>query len=294
MAIAPPSSSKLQSRQMVRPGAAGSPSAASSVSTAPAHTPPAGPLRLPTPNNGAGMALVPTPVRPVDMSRISAGGDTFFDWSNAASSPLAPLQQSSSHSGHNGGAGGSTYDDHASIRMHAQHTAMDDLIPIGDGDIKFDYNPALHQHHHSHEQDSVGPHQASHDIDPLSQLGPPPSSSTSDPYATDAFPQVHRPSTYGFNANFGAGFTQAPLSPSNSYGATAPNGSWTNGFGSGGGMSFDGPGFPSASGSGSGPSGAAAAGTVAGGRRLSQRANSFWLRRPSLAGDLAGVGLGEF
>lgn len=317
-----PSSSKLPPQPLMRRSATSGPSAlvtgspSSSVSTGPTHTPPAGgalPLRLPTPNNNAaGSNLVPRP-----------GTETFFDW-NPVASPLPP------HSAHPDVTTAGGPEDPSPLQMPPQHT-LNELSthsgPMTDLELKFDFNTTMHQQ--AQEGHDGGAHSHSHtplDVDPLSHLGlplsPHPTSQTGlhDPYSSDAFPQTHRPSMYGFNSNFDAGFAQATSSstttasyhqhPSASN-AAPPSGSWTGSFGFGsfgsGSMSGSSGAFGSSNtglgayGTSSGAAGMSAVGgltTGAGGglagRRLSRRASSFWSRRASLAGDLAGVGRGEF
>ena len=325
-------SSKLPARPLVRRSATSGPplgSPSSSVSTAPAHTPPAGgtlPLRLPTPNrnnnNNAGSNLVPAPP-------IGHTSETFFDW-NTVASPLP-------HSTHPDATTGQP-EDPPPLQAPPPHT-LDQLsahsAPMPELEMKFDFNtPMPHQTQEGHGGVSQShSHSHSHgplDVDPLSHLGLPLSphhaSQTGlhhhEPYGSDAFPQTHRPSMYGFSSNFDAGFAQVPSSPTTAAAAyhhhpssnpvPPPGGGWTSGFGFGSfgpgsmsGTSGGGPFSPSSShtalgasgnlpgapGVGAGPG---AGGGLAVGRRLSRRASSFWLSRASLAGDLAGVGLGEF
>lgn len=322
-----PSPAKLPARPLARRSATAGPSItitgspSSSVSTAPAHTPPAGgalPLRLPTPSNHSNLAPA---------SSIRPGTETFFDWT-AVPSPLPP------HPRHPDAPPGGP-DDPSSLQMPPPHS-LDELsrhpAPMPEIEMKFDFNATMHHHPNQEGHHDTASHPHPHgplDVDPLSQLGLPPLSPhhpsqtglhNHDPYGSDAFPQTHRPSMYGFNSNFDAGFVAQAASPpaTTAYhqhpsapGAVPPSGSWTGGFGFGSlssGSMSGAPGFGPASstglggavGSSSGATGMNTGGLASGvggglaGRRLSRRASSLWLSRASLAGDLAGVGLGEF
>lgn len=303
----PSSTSRMVPRQInagmhapMRPGttvSAGGLSSASSPSSASARTPAAVaslPLRLPTPSNGGGAAsdsiggassvalnaVVPTPRRQIDLGRISASGEAFFDWNGASSS--SPLAHQSGHGG--------------DFEMQQQH-ALDQLMvdhhqqqqqqhpstlssPFADvdlgGEMKFDFpppDPRQHGHHH-------------HQLDPLSglpNLGIPLSPLDAiSPHS--ALPDsLQQQNMFGFNMNFGGNsFGSSGNANTFNDASFSMNTNWLSGL--------DG----MASGGSNGGSFGSASGVGGAARRLSHVADPAWFRRGSAAGDLAGVGLGEF
>lgn len=297
----PSSSSRMLPRQIntnmhlpMRPGTGGL-SAASSPSSASAQTPAAVaslPLRLPTPSDGGAVsdsigggvssmtlnAVVPTPRRQIDLGRISASGEAYFDWNAAsATSPLPP---------HSGGHAGD-------FDMQQQH-ALDQFMldqqqqhpsnlssPFADvdlgGEMKFDFPPPDSQQHGGHHH---------HQLDPLSGLPnlniPLSPLDSISPHS--ALPDsLQQQSMFGFNMGFGT----------NSFGGSGNANLYNDG-----GFSMNGNWMTGLEGMGSGASNGGSFGSASGlngaSRRLSHVADPAWFRRGSAAGDLAGVGLGEF
>ena len=157
------------------------------------------------------------------------------------------------------------------------------------GDMYFDWNaatssPAVPTHPHTsqtqnHQQQQHQQHQHHHNA--VSQTSP-----------TTTVDQFSSAASYDMSSSYRSlGYTtdyddvnHHPTGNTGSYGGgtTAP-------VTTGGGVTY---GF----GTGSGGFGGSMSGSLGlgGGRRLSRRTSSLWMRRSSLAGDLAGVGLGEY